>query len=526
MAVVYRAVLRERASGFEKRVALKRMLREISEDPEFVTRFTDEARIVSTLNHANIAQVFDFGQVDGEYYLTMELIDGPDLGTLMDSCTSQNQPIPIPTSVFIVAAMARGLGAAHTRRDENGRKAPVVHRDVSPHNVLVSRAGAVKVVDFGIAQAAEKALRTRPGMVMGKCRYMSPEQALGDDVDVRADIFATGSVLFELLAGKPLFEGDKPVALMQKVVDQPIPAVSSVNPDVPPELDEIAARCLARPKKERYPDGSALARELEALLHRMAPDYSCDDLTAFVRELVPRKKSISTESVTRPDDPMAFSETLRSDQAQQLGLQPVDTVPDPAPPTVEEEPVPSSTPSFEVSAETSKTDAPVSAATPTPGLSLHEASTSMLEDGASPITGGTSSLQLGRRRTYLLLGLGLGLAALLVGGGVRLAFSGPPVPERSLTQGAVIKHGDLSLKLTSVAKDRERIQITLSVTPPARAEEVRGTWFTVDGHGASFWSRGPASGLTLLFQAPNESLAPLLVLRSPGAATRAFRLQL
>jgi serine/threonine-protein kinase len=535
MAVVYRAVLRERASGFEKRVALKRMLLEVSEDPEFVTRFTDEARIVSTFNHANIAQVFDFGQVHGEYYLTMELIDGPDLGTLLEACALQQQPIPIPTSVYIVASMARGLGAAHTRRDADGRRTPVVHRDVSPHNVLVSRAGAVKVVDFGIAQAAEKALRTRPGMVMGKCRYMAPEQAMGDEVDVRADIFATGSVLFELLAGEPLFGGDRPVEVMKKVVEQPIPAVSAVNRDVPPELDEITAHCLARPKNERYPDGSALARELEALLHRMAPDYSCDDLAAFVQELVPRSRNVWTESATQPDDAVAFSKTLPSDQARKLGAQP-DTIPE-RPPDAHRA---GSAPSARLRVQTGTGSGTAPPATG-PAL-LHDASTSMLEGGGMPVTTdtGTSALRKDRRRACLLLGLGLGVVALLVGGGIRLASSGStPEPERSLGRGAVIRHGGVSLKLDRVEKIRQRfpgeperpqgsmtgVRITLSVIPPSRAEEVRGTWFTVDGHRASFWSRTPGS-VTLVFQTLRESATALLVLRPPGAATRAFRLQL
>jgi eukaryotic-like serine/threonine-protein kinase len=288
MARVYRAVLRE-ASGFEKTVALKRILRELGEDPEFVTRFTDEARIASTLNHSNIVQVFDFGQVDGEYYLAMELVDGPDLGTLIGACRQQEQPIPIPTALFIAAEMARGLGAAHARRDERGQRTPVVHRDVSPQNLLLSRSGEAKLVDFGIAKAAEQAIRTRTGLIMGKCHYMAPEQATGKTVDSRADIFSAGCVLFQLLTGSPPFSGRQPKEVLSQVISAPIAAPSDDNPDVPPELDEIVGRCLDRDVDARYPDGASLARDLETLLHRITPDFSRDDLAQFIATIVPPK---------------------------------------------------------------------------------------------------------------------------------------------------------------------------------------------------------------------------------------------
>jgi serine/threonine protein kinase len=301
MARVYRAVLRE-ASGFEKTVALKRILRELGEDPEFVTRFTDEARIASTLNHSNIVQVFDFGQVDGEYYLAMELVDGPDLGTLIDACRKQEQPIPIPTALFIAAEMARGLGAAHGRKDERGQSTPVVHRDVSPQNLLLSRSGEAKLVDFGIAKAAEQAIRTRTGLVMGKCHYMAPEQATGKTVDSRADIFSAGCVLYQLLTGSPPFSGRQPKEVLRQVISAPIAPPSQRNPDVPPELDEIVGKCLDRDVGARYPDGASMARDLEALLHRITPDFSRDDLAQFIATIVPPKPRPAAReaALTRP----------------------------------------------------------------------------------------------------------------------------------------------------------------------------------------------------------------------------------
>lgn len=286
MGQVYRAMLRG-GPGFEKEVALKRVLRELGEDDEFVMRFGDEARIASTLSHGNIVQVFDFGEHEGEFYLAMEFVDGPDLGTLLQAAHRAQQPVPRPAALYIAAEFCRGLAAAHQRRDARGKPTPVVHRDVSPQNIIVSRAGEVKVTDFGIAKAADNALRTKTGMLMGKVRYMAPEQARAEGVDARADVFAAGCVLFEMLAGRPLFDGPTPESVLLAVVQSPIPRISQVATNVPDGLDAILERALDREREHRYADGAALARDLERLLHVIAPAFSRDDLAALVRALVP-----------------------------------------------------------------------------------------------------------------------------------------------------------------------------------------------------------------------------------------------
>lgn len=299
MGQVYRAMLRG-GPGFEKEVALKRVLRELGEDDEFVMRFGDEARIASTLSHGNIVQVFDFGEHEGEFYLAMEFVDGPDLGTLLQAAHQAQQPIPRPAALYIAAEFCRGLAAAHQRRDARGEPTPVVHRDVSPQNVIVSRAGEVKVTDFGIAKAADNALRTKTGMLMGKVRYMAPEQARAEGVDARADVFAAGCVLFEMLAGRPLFDGPTPESVLLAVVQSPIPRVSEVATNVPDGLDAILERALDRDREHRYADGAAFARDLERLLHVVAPAYSRDDLAALVRALVPpalRAEQLPTREV-------------------------------------------------------------------------------------------------------------------------------------------------------------------------------------------------------------------------------------
>ncbi|PID38263.1 MAG: hypothetical protein CSB49_06445 [Proteobacteria bacterium] len=301
MGRVYRAVLRG-GPGFEKQVALKRVLREFGEDEEFVGRFADEARIASTLSHGNIVQVFDFGELDGEYYLAMELVDGPDLGTLIAAAHEQQRQIPAPAALYIASEFCRGLAAAHHRLDANGAPAPVVHRDVSPQNVMLARDGGVKVTDFGIAKAADKALRTQTGMLMGKVRYMAPEQARAETVDSRADVFAAGSVLFEMLAGRPLFDGESPEAVLVNVMQQPIPRISEVVSNTPVGLDAILERALERDHELRYIDGAALARDLERLLHVIAPGYSRDDLAALIEELLPQQPTVH-QRPTRPLEP-------------------------------------------------------------------------------------------------------------------------------------------------------------------------------------------------------------------------------
>lgn len=500
MAVVYRAVLRDDA-GFEKQVALKRMLRELSEDQEFITRFADEARIVSTLNHANIAQVFDFGQVGGEYFLAMELVNGPDLGTLLDSCLRQHHPVPIPTAVHIAAEMARGLGAAHGRLNERAEPAPVVHRDVSPQNVLISRAGAVKVVDFGIAKAAEKMLSTRTGTIMGKCRYMAPEQATGEPVDARADVFAAGSVLFEMLTGRPLFDGTSPSQVLRQVVVGPIPLPSSVNPDIPPELDEILLRALSRPLEQRHLGGSALARELEALLHRMAPDYSCDDLAGFIAALVPATPTPAPEVTLRASQGASVGAQTQRDAhtlqvTQDAALS--DTVPA----------------SRKIAADTRDARTfDVGSGTTTTG-DVHAAPTAILtEHPAEPATDPTTepaedpgATAGGGQRRLALVAVLLGIVGLLAGLGGRMALApragadvGPTVTARV---GSTLRHDRWTIGLQRLQQRERRLLLELTVMPAERARPV-GDWFNLVEGGRLrpplAWSRDQQR-LTLLFE--------------------------
>jgi serine/threonine protein kinase len=204
MAEVFRAKAYG-VEGFERLVAVKKILPSISEDKEFIRMFIDEAKIAVQLSHANIAQVFDLGRVGGSYYIALEHVHGRDLRALYDRCREKSAPMPVAQACFIIQKVCEGLDYAHNKRHENGDELGLVHRDVSPQNVLVSFEGEVKIIDFGIAKAAGRCSRTQAGILKGKFAYMSPEQERGQAINRRSDVFSTGIVLYELLTGKRMF---------------------------------------------------------------------------------------------------------------------------------------------------------------------------------------------------------------------------------------------------------------------------------------------------------------------------------
>jgi serine/threonine protein kinase len=288
MAEVFRAVY-QGAAGVEKVVALKRILPQLDAAPEFVTMFIDEARIASSLTHVNVAQVFEFGEVAGCYYLAMELVEGVDLGRLLEAARRRKLSLPRAVVAFLVAEAARGLAYAHEKRGSGGALLGIVHRDVSPQNILVSYAGEVKIADFGIAKATGKLHKTDSGAVMGKLRYMSPEQVSGEPLDGRSDVFSLGVVLHELLTGRQLFDGDNPGRVADQVKLAEIAAPSRFAADVPPELDRICLKALARARDARHERAADLARELSTFVSERAPGLTREDVGALVSELVPRE---------------------------------------------------------------------------------------------------------------------------------------------------------------------------------------------------------------------------------------------
>ncbi|MFO0723729.1 MAG: serine/threonine-protein kinase [Myxococcota bacterium] len=284
MAEIFRAVSSS-IGGFRKIVAVKRILPHLSNDAEFVSLFIAEAKLAVSLNHGNIVQIFDFGRVDTSHYIAMEFIEGRDLTQILIKQSRRRKLVPIEVGCFVLAQMLRGLEYAHTRRAPNGDLLGVVHRDVSPHNVLVSYDGEVKITDFGIAKARNHVTLTKPGIILGKFAYMSPEQARGEAVDARTDVYASGITLYEALTGRRLFYSDDPAQTLAKVRNPRIPLPSKYNPAIPAELDTIVLRALSPRLDERFQTARELATALSSFLARTAPDFTDFELAHFMKEL-------------------------------------------------------------------------------------------------------------------------------------------------------------------------------------------------------------------------------------------------
>jgi serine/threonine-protein kinase len=284
------------AEGFEKEVVIKRVRSFLSDDESFVQMFIAEARLASGLNHANVVQIFDFAKHEDSYYLAMEYVRGCSLWDLRKRCREKGISVPPVLVAHIGAQVAAGLHYAHRLKSSDGELVHLVHRDVTPHNVLLSYDGAVKLTDFGIAKASNKL--TQPGVLKGKFAYMSPEQARGEAVDARTDVFALGVVLWEMLTGGKLFDGDSEMAVLRAVQESVIARPARLNPDVPEELDQVVCTALERDPEARYQSAGELERALaQCVLHR-ATSVDDTDVGTFIRRLfdVPLTQFIAVPS--------------------------------------------------------------------------------------------------------------------------------------------------------------------------------------------------------------------------------------
>src|SRR5262245_23778176 len=270
--------------GFERLLAVKRILPNIAEDEEFIAMFIDEAKIAVQLQHANIAQIFDLGKVDDAFFIALEYVHGRDMRAIFDHMRKLDHLMPMPQACFVVMQVCEGLDYAHNKRDPQGRELNLVHRDVSPQNVLIGYDGEIKLVDFGIAKAAGKASKTQAGILKGKFGYMSPEQVRGLPVDRRSDIFSLGIVLYELLTGERLFVGESDFSTLGKVRNVEILPPSSFNKKVPAELERIVLKALAKDVEDRYQNAIDLHDDLQAFLYSVGEFYSRKDLAAWMKK--------------------------------------------------------------------------------------------------------------------------------------------------------------------------------------------------------------------------------------------------
>jgi serine/threonine-protein kinase len=295
MAEVFRGVA-ESMRGFKKNIAIKRILPSLTKNKKFVAMFLDEARLSLSLQHANIVQVFDIGHSEDTYFIVMEYVDGADLKGLLEWRRRINRRVPIAHSLYMALEICKGLAYAHeVHNPETGALMGIVHRDISPPNVLISKQGEVKVVDFGLAKATSQVEITDPGVVKGKMSYLSPEAARGEEVDHRADIFAVGILLYELLTGKRLFYGETDYQTVELVRNAKIPPIKPQNPQVEPELEDIVRKALAKRKEDRYQNATDIQDALAQYAYSRGLKVIARDIAELVRQCLEDRRMQSGE---------------------------------------------------------------------------------------------------------------------------------------------------------------------------------------------------------------------------------------
>ncbi len=278
--------------GIERPVAIKRILPSLSQNKKFLKMFIDEARLSMRLSHANIVQVFDVGRADDTYFLVMEFVDGSNVRRIMQKAAEIGYQLPTAVAVNVAIEICRGLAAAHQAVDATGTPLGIVHRDVSPPNILISWSGEVKITDFGLAKAVSQLERTEPGVVKGKFSYLSPEAAEARTVDARSDIFSTGIILHELLTNRRLFMGKTDLDTVELVKKCQIQPPSSINDSVRTELDAVVLRALAKDRRRRYQSAREFGDDLAEFLFSNGMKVTGFDVARTVRELFGRKDSL------------------------------------------------------------------------------------------------------------------------------------------------------------------------------------------------------------------------------------------
>jgi serine/threonine protein kinase len=287
----------EKGTGFERLVVLKLILPHLAEDEEFLSMFLEEARLVARLAHPNLITILDLTEIDSRYCLAMEYVQGEDVRRLEKYARTQGKPLPVGLALRIIAEAAAGLDYAHQARDAQGKPLRLVHRDVSPQNILVGFDGGVKVIDFGVAKAAGSTSQTATGVLKGKYPYMSPEQANGLHVDARSDLFALGVVLWELITGRRLFKSESDLMTLRLVRDCQVPPPSQLNPKLPPGLDELVLKALCPSPDGRFPDCAAFRLAIEDYILQYRLPASNAHLSAYLRDLY-------VERISREADPL------------------------------------------------------------------------------------------------------------------------------------------------------------------------------------------------------------------------------
>ena len=334
MAEIYKAMYRA-GGDFEKTLVIKRILPHLATDQEFVAMFRDEAKLTVRLNHANIVQVFDFSRQGDDHFLAMEYVQGQNLRQVMRRCQELGATVPIPFALYVCMEVCKGLQYAHTRKDDNDEPLGVIHRDITPSNILLSYDGEVKVADFGIAKAASRQGGTQAGMIKGKASYLSPEQVAGKEVvDHRADVFSLGAVLWELLVGRKLFSGDNDFEIMNKISEAEVTPPSKMNASVPSRIDLVAKMALEHDRLKRYPNAASFQKDLSRLLLEFGGSVTTTDIGGFLQRLfkveIDAEKEAS-KSMRRLVVDVAKIESAANEGATLVAPEPVDRNTEPNP---------------------------------------------------------------------------------------------------------------------------------------------------------------------------------------------------
>jgi len=282
-----------REDGFRRRVAVKRILPHLAQNPDFIRMFTREARLAALLHHPNVIQIFDYGKIGNAYFIAMEYIDGKDLGEIL---WALKQGLPVDHAIYIISEICKGLDYSHSKRDDKTREPlDIVHRDITPQNLLISYQGEVKISDFGISKARSEPSFTQAGVIKGKLSYLSTEQALGEPVDCRADIYALGLVFHETLTGKRVFQFASDLEAIRAIPKMEIEPLINARPEVPEELNRIVMKCLERNKDLRYQSASELHVDLVALRKGLKITFDASDLADFMKKSFGEGDSSSNE---------------------------------------------------------------------------------------------------------------------------------------------------------------------------------------------------------------------------------------
>jgi len=298
MAELFLAIQKS-VAGFEKLLVIKRILPSMNQDKAFIEMLLHEARIAATLSHPNIVQIFDVGQADGQYFIAMEHVHGEDLRSIVRQMKKKGVlEFPLEHALAIVLGMCAGLAYAHDKRDLDGTHLGIVHRDISPQNIVVTFTGDVKIVDFGIAKSDTRVgEQTKSGKLKGKVPYMSPEQARGEPLDARSDLFAAGTMLFELTTGKRLFKGQSEYETLKLICEREYPRPSDIRPDYPPDLEAIVMRALAKDANDRYQSAREMQADLEAFVREHQIAVSSLALNQFMQSLFEEKLAMQKEAL-------------------------------------------------------------------------------------------------------------------------------------------------------------------------------------------------------------------------------------